>query len=204
MSSVTQYWQEAWTESSKGVDLTNARVSGRATKANPNKEDSKWWNEIGPLWVENYISWRKANPNWKLWTAPDGNKAVELGLMPEIAGVQVKMVIDRVFEVDGELVIVDLKTSRNTPVSALQLGFYKVGLEMQFGVPVKWGSYYMSRGGGLSGMIDLEEYTMEKIEYLVSNFDKARKSGIFLPNTSNCEYLCGLTEYCQFYTKKEK
>ncbi len=204
MSDVAKLWESAWAESTANMDVATARVGGRATKANPNKEDATWWNKTGPVWVDGYIAWRKHNPDWKIWTAPDGNKAIELGLMPEVAGVPIKMVIDRVFEVNGELVIVDLKTSQQTPNSSLQLGFYKMGLELTFGVPVKWGTYYMSRGNGMADMVDLSQYTFEKMEYLIEQFDKARKSGIFLPNTNNCQYLCGLTEHCQFYIKKEK
>lgn len=204
MSNVEELWANAWAESTAKMDVTTARVGGRATKANPNKEDANWWNKSGPIWVDGYVNWRKHNPDWKIWTAPDGNKAIELALMPEVAGVPVKMVIDRVFEVNGELVIVDLKTSQQTPNSSLQLGFYKMGLELQFGVQVKWGTYYMSRGNGMADMVDLSQYTIEKMEYLVAQFDKARKAGIFLPNTNNCQYLCGLTEFCQFYIKKEK
>ena len=201
---VVQLWTEAWETTKGDTDLTNARVGGRATKANPNKEDVEFWNTAGPRWVQGYISWREANPHWKIWTAPDGNPGIELALTPIIEGVQVKMIIDRVFEVNGELVIVDLKTSQSTPASALQLGFYKIGLERTFGIPVRWGTYYMSRGNSISEMVDLDEYSHEKIEYLVKHFDVARKSGIFLPNTNNCQYLCGLTEHCQFSTKKDK
>ena len=122
-------------------------------------------------------------------------------MIPEFAGVPVKMVIDRVFEVNGELVIVDLKTSKTTPTNPLQLGFYKVGLQKQFGIDIKWGSYWMARKFGISSMVDLSVYTEEKLEYFVENFDKARKSGIFLPNTNNCQYKCGLTAHCQFSTK---
>jgi putative RecB family exonuclease len=197
-------WQEAWAKETDGIDLASARVGGRATKANPNKEDASWWNTAGPVWVDNYIHWRKQNPDWKIWTAPDGNRAIELGLIPEVAGVPVKMVIDRVFEVNGELVIVDLKTSQSTPTSTLQLGFYKLGLELTFGIPVKWGTYYMARSSNVAPAVDLSEYTHERMEYLVQQFDKARKHQIFLPNTNNCQYLCGLTEYCQFSTKKDK
>lgn len=204
MTEAFEYWKEAWAESADGVDLSAARVGGRATKANPDKEDATWWNQFGPIWVANYIEWRKTNPHWKIWTTPDGNRAVELGLTPTVANVQVKMVIDRVFEVGDQLVIADLKTSQRTPASALQLGFYKMGLELQFGMPIKWGTYFMARGGGISEMVDLSEYTFEKMEYLIDKFDKARKSGIFIPNTNSCEYLCGLKEYCQFYVEKEK
>ena len=202
--STQQLWDNAWILSKGDTDLTNARVGGRATKANPNKEDITFWQTAGPKWVEAYIAWRKANANWKIWTAPDGNPGIELALTPIVAGVPVKMIIDRVFEVNGELVIVDLKTSQNTPTSSLQLGFYKLGLEQTFGVNVKWGTYYMSRGSNVSEMVDLSEYTYDKMEYLITQFDKARKSAIFLPNTNSCQYMCGLTEYCQFSIKKDK
>lgn len=204
-----QLWNDAWNQSKGDVDLATARVGGRATKANPNKEDAKWWMSKGPEWVQGYIAWRDHNPDWKIWKAPDGNPGIELELMPIVADVPIKMIIDRVFEVNGELVIVDLKTSQSTPTSALQLAFYKLGIESTFGTDalggeIKWGSYYMSRGGGMSEMIDLSEYTYDKMEYLVKQFDTARKAAIFLPNTNSCQYLCGLTEFCQFSTKKDK
>ncbi len=204
MSTANQLWSTAWDLSKGDTDLTNARVGGRATKANPNKEDVTFWQSAGPRWVEGYIAWRKTNPDWKIWTAPDGNPGIELALTPVVNGVAVKMIIDRVFEVNGELVIVDLKTSQNTPTSSLQLGFYKLGLEQQFGREIKWGTYYMSRGNNISDMVDLSEYTYDKMEYLITQFDKARKSAIFLPNTNSCQYMCGLTEYCQFSIKKDK
>jgi hypothetical protein len=202
--SVETLWQTAWDECKGDLDLTNARVGGRATKANPNKEDQTFWQTAGPRWVEGYIAWREANPDWKIWRAPDGNPGIELALTPVVAGVPVKMIIDRVFEVNGQLVICDLKTSQQTPSSSLQLGFYKLGLEQTFGIEVKWGNYYMARGNSTSEMVDLSEYTYDKMEYLIKQFDTARKTGIFLPNTNNCQYMCGLTEYCQFSTKKDK
>jgi hypothetical protein len=129
VSTTQQLWEEAWKLSKGDIDLTNARVGGRATKANPNKEDVDFWQTAGPRWVDGYIAWRKTNPDWKIWTAPDGNPGIELGLTPVVGDVAVKMIIDRVFEINGELVIVDLKTSQNTPTSSLQLGFYKLGIE---------------------------------------------------------------------------
>jgi putative RecB family exonuclease len=196
-----QLWDKAWALESDGKDLTNARVGGRATKANPNKEDVTFWQATGPQWVQAYIDWRKANPDWKLWKTPQGTPAIELAMLPDFAGVPVKMILDRVFEVNGELVIVDLKTSQQTPTNTLQLGFYKVGILKTFGIDVKWGTYWMARQHGVSPLVSLEQYTEDKLEYLVSGFDKARKAGIFLPNTNNCQYKCGLTAHCQFSTK---
>jgi hypothetical protein len=194
-------WSKAWKHELGDTDLTNARVGGRATKANPNKEDVNFWQETGPKWVQAYIDWRQANPDWKIWKTPDGVPAIELAMLPEFAGVPVKMILDRVFEVNGELVIVDLKTSQQTPTNTLQLGFYKVGLMKTFGIDVKWGTYWMARQHGVSPLVSLEKHTEEKLEYLVTGFDKARKSGIFLPNTNNCQYKCGLTDFCTFSNK---
>jgi hypothetical protein len=196
-----ELWAKAWAQELGDKDLTNARVGGRATKANPNKEDVNFWQATGPQWVQAYIDWRKANPNWKLWKTPQGVPAIELAMLPEFAGVPVKMILDRVFEVNGELVIVDLKTSQQTPTNTLQLGFYKVGILKTFGIDVKWGTYWMARQHGVSPLVSLEQYTEDKLEYLVAGFDKARKAGIFLPNTNNCQYKCGLTAHCQFSTK---
>lgn len=196
-----ELWDKAWAQESEGKDLTNARVGGRATKANPNKEDVTFWQATGPQWVQAYIDWRKANPDWKLWKTPQGTPAIELAMLPDFAGVPVKMILDRVFEVNGELVIVDLKTSQQTPTNTLQLGFYKVGMLKTFGIDVKWGTYWMARQHGVSPLVSLEKYTEDKLEYLVSGFDKARKAGIFLPNTNNCQYKCGLTDFCTFSTK---
>jgi len=196
-----ELWDKAWALESEGKDLTNARVGGRATKANPQKEDVNFWQATGPQWVKAYIDWRKANPDWKLWKTPQGAPAIELAMLPEFAGVPVKMILDRVFEVNGELVIVDLKTSQQTPTNTLQLGFYKVGILKTFGIDVKWGTYWMARQHGVSPLVSLEQYTEDKLEYLVSGFDKARKAGVFLPNTNNCQYKCGLTAHCQFSTK---
>ena len=196
-----ELWDKAWTLESEGKDLTNARVGGRATKANPDKENVAFWQDAGPRWVQAYIDWRKANPDWKLWKTPQGVPAIELAMLPSFAGVPVKMILDRVFEVNGELVIVDLKTSQQTPTNTLQLGFYKVGMLKTFGIDVKWGTYWMARQHGVSPLVSLEQYTEDKLEYLVAGFDKARKAGIFLPNTNNCQYKCGLTAHCQFSTK---
>ena len=201
---IRNLWTESWNVSKGDTDLTNARIGGRATKANPNKEDETFWQTIGPKWVEGYIAWRKTNTNWKIWQAPDGNPGIELALTPIIKDVAVKMIIDRVFEVNGELVIVDLKTSQSTPTSNLQLAFYRLGIQETFGIDVKWGTYYMSRGNNISEMVDLSEYTREKMEYLIETFDKSRKAALFLPNTNSCQYMCGLTEYCQFSIKKDK
>ena len=107
INDVDNLWTESWNTCKGNIDLTNARIGGKATKLNPNKEDINFWQTAGPMWVSEYIAWRKQNPNWKIWIAPDGRPAIELELMPVVADVPIKMVIDRIFEVNGQLVIVE-------------------------------------------------------------------------------------------------
>jgi hypothetical protein len=198
-----QLWDEAWNEYTKDVDLSTLRVGGKSTKEYPNKEDASFWQVKGPEWVQSYIDWRKANTNWKIWKTPQGVPAIELGIIPKFADVPVKMIIDRIFEVDGHPVIVDLKTSKLTPTSSLQLGFYRAGIKQVFGVDVNYGNYWMARQSGTGEMIDISKYTEDMISYFIKNFDKARRTGVFLPNTNNC-IRCGLTDHCPFTSKKEK
>jgi hypothetical protein len=54
---------------------------------------------------------------------------------------------------------------------------------------------------------NLEHLSTEKVEEIYSEFDRSRKSNIFLPNLNNCGR-CGVLSYCKFmngkYTEKEK
>ena len=202
MPSVVDLWNEAWAICVGDKDLTNARVAGRATKLNPNKEDVTQWQKQGVVFVENYINWRKTNPNWKIWITPDGQPAIELELEVKIGNIPIKVGIDRIFEVDGKLVIIDLKTSSSDQyLSSLQLGFYKVAIEVAYGIEIAYGNFYMARKAAMSEYIDLTDFTYEKLEYLVNQFDKARKDAIFIPNASSCK-LCSFSKICTFSTKK--
>jgi CRISPR/Cas system-associated exonuclease Cas4 (RecB family) len=203
MSDPIDLWNDAWAVCVGDKDLTNARVSGRATKANPNKEDVTQWHKQGPVFVQDYIAWREANPNWKIWRTPDNKPAIELELEVPIGNIPIKVGIDRIFDVDGKLVIIDLKTSSSEQyLSSLQLGFYKVAIEVAYGVSITHGNFYMARKASMTDWVDLSDYTYEKLEYLVNQFDKARKSGIFIPNAASCK-LCGFSKECTFSSKKE-
>lgn len=203
MSDPIDLWNDAWAVCVGDKDLTNARVSGRATKANPNKEDVTQWHKQGPVFVQDYIAWREANPNWKIWRTPDNKPAIELELEVPIGNIPIKVGIDRIFDVDGKLVIIDLKTSSSEQyLSSLQLGFYKVAIEVAYGVSITHGNFYMARKASMTDWVDLSDYTYEKLEYLVNQFDKARKSGIFIPNAASCK-LCGFSKECTFSSRKE-
>lgn len=183
------------------LDTSLWRAGGRVSKTWPNKENYAWWKAHGPTQVTNWISWREVNPNLIVWVAPDGEPAIELAITCMIGDVPVRMVIDRVFvnEATGELVIVDLKTGSRTPDSDLQLGFYKVGILKHFGVEVTRGAYWMSRKGELTEPVDLSRYSEHLIGSMLSQFNRAVDSQIFIPHLTNLCNSCSVNRGCYAY-----
>jgi hypothetical protein len=170
------------------------RSAGRITAKTPNKEDSAWWYKNGLSFLEAWVEWRNKY-NWKIITL--GNEpAIELEIIPNFNGVPVKMTIDRIMQLPtGEIVVVDLKTGSRTPESDLQLGFYASGIEKIYGIRPSHGAYWMARQGEVGPILPLESYSVEIVGRMVRLFDKARKSGVFLPNFSHCK-LCALKDQC--------
>ncbi len=186
-----------------GKLLTEFRAGGRATKANPNKEDYSWWVDNGQEMVQRWVEWRDGS-GWEFFEPQPGVPAIELGMNVNLDGVNVKMFLDRVMiNGDGELVILDLKTGSRTPSSDLQLGFYAMGMEKTFGIRPKWGTYWMARTGTTTELVDLDHYSTEMITEIVGKFKIAQTNGVFLPNFNHC-VMCNVVEYCRFKTPNVK
>jgi hypothetical protein len=200
-----KYWSDAWENTLEDV---RQRVGDEAMQqqfrtANKRKpEDKAWWYTNGLEMLKKYQSWRQES-DWKIWTAPDGQPAIELNMMVNFGTVPVKMALDRIMQLpDGELVVLDLKTGSRTPSTTLQLGFYSVGIELTYGVKPKYGSYWMARKGEPTPVVDLSWYTSDRLIRLAEMFNRARYEGLFVPNISNCS-LCGYTAHCEWYKKEE-
>lgn len=183
-----------------GVPFEGFKAGGRASKAWPNKEDGSWWEANGPKMLESWLAWRKGS-GWSMWYPEEDTPAIELGIEYQVGDAEIKMFIDRVMVTpDGELVVLDLKTGARTPSSDLQLAVYAAGIERKYGVRPAYGAYWMAREGITSQLSPLDYLPADRIEALVENFDKARKAGIFLPNTTNCFY-CSVAQYCEWSKK---
>lgn len=202
MVDIEDIWIKAWDAESKdrGYDQIakeDFRQSSRTTKANPDGENYDWWYSNGISFVKSWIQWRK-NSGWKIWTTPDSKPGIELMMEPVFDDTKVKMVVDRVMVTpEGELVIIDLKTGRNTPSSDLQLAFYAAGMEQSFGTRPRWGAYWMARQGGTSSMLDLDEVPSSTIESLIREFNRARRANLFVPNMTACK-ICSRIDYCKW------
>lgn len=197
---IEQLWEKCWKEElndrlkETSVPVEEWKAGGRPSKTYPNKEDGKWWAKNGPKQLGNWIQFR--NNGWSILDL-HGVPAIEIDILVPMDNIPVKMQIDRVMVTpEGELVIVDIKSGRTTP-TWLQLAFYAAGMDIVFDMRPKWGTYWMSRSGVTSELIDLDKYPTKDIVSLVKQFDTARKNDVFLPNLSHCSR-CGFSQVCKW------
>ena len=189
--------EAARVEFDSGVDPSVWRAGGRASKQYPDKEDSVWWLENGPVMFRQWVSWRQGS-GWQI-AEFSGQPSIEIGfdfmVNDEFA---VQMYLDRLMVNEhGELVIVDLKSGSRSPSSPLQLAIYAYGCEKILGVRPKWGTFWKAREGTTTPLVDLDTLPSDRVEYIVSGFDKLRKQGVFLPNLDECGW-CGFNAVCEW------
>jgi len=145
-----RYWEENLTRQRavQGQEDTSTwRAGGRATIANPNKEDGDWWQANGLSMVNNWVSFRNAEHNLELWVTPQGVPAIELVFNMNLDGVMVKGALDRMMVLpNGDLVVLDIKSGARMPSSDFQLGIYAVAMEGVFGIRPKYGLLEISNG----------------------------------------------------------
>jgi len=178
-------WEENYRLADNGMPF---RAGGRATKAYPNKEDAQWWLDNGPKMVDFWIQFRQ-DSGYQPYLLSGGEAAIETELNVEIGGVLMKGFLDRLMvSPDGELVVVDIKTSSKPPVTYTQLGTYAIMCEKAMGIrPVK-GAYFMARTGELTEPVDLSHYTERRLASQVKGFKTAVDNNIFIPQPG---FMCG-------------
>lgn len=163
-----------------------------------------YWDMKGLLCVKAWQEWRMS---------PEGSLEL-VGIEREIelplpSGITLKGYIDRIFaDTDGESVhVLDLKTSTKRPASPLQLGFYKVGLELgfakEFGVPhfdgfVKSGSYWMAKDAKAFPQ-KIKHFTVDVIDRYAQKFFKGVQGDVFLPNLGDACFFCAVKDHCFAY-----
>lgn len=178
------------------IDSTEFRATGRASKANPNKEDRAWWEENGPLFVQSWITWRQVSP-WEIleW---NGVLCIEIEANVELGGKPNKGFIDRVMvSPAGEIIVVDLKTGSMKP-PPFQLGQYKVVLE-RLGIQATWGTYWSARTNTTSPPEDLTRFDEAWLDELYWRDNQILEQGLFVPNVDmHCSW-CSVSDYCRAF-----
>ncbi|MGY0232791.1 PD-(D/E)XK nuclease family protein [Longispora urticae] len=190
------------TKLKEGSDIPPEKWSaaGKSKKALGGKgEGAEWWAHEGPHMVQSWMEWRKSVP-WAIWTTPDKEPAIEIGLLIQIGETQFKGFIDRIFMLpNGDLCIVDLKSGSRTPDSDLQLGMYAIGIEKAFGVRPKWGAYWMARTGQLSDRVDLGKYSEGMVSKWLERYWAIVDQGLYLPHVTNMCRACDMNRFCAAY-----
>lgn len=190
-----------------GVDLADFRAGNkRTTKANPDPtgEDEPWWRAEGPKMVQAWIDWRQ-RAKWRTWTTPHVEPAIELAIETQIAGMPLKMIIDRVMVIPQAetLCVVDLKAGARTPESDLQLGVYRLGIWRKYGVWADFGAYWMARKGQLADIVNLTRFTEPALNTWFDGLRRGIENEVFIPHLTNMCRACGHNRYCLAYGGSE-
>lgn len=195
-------WEESFQEAvaevvdKSGVSPDEWRVGGRATKANPDKENGAWWAENGKEMFAQFVdAWR--NQKFNVWQAPDGNWGIELEFNVIFGDSFVKAFPDAIVVMPtGELAVVDFKTGSYTPDSGMQLGLYACCIESVFGVRPSRAFYYSARKAEFIEAKDINRWTISVFTELFRQFNIALDNKIFLPNIGMACSTCGVQDYC--------
>ena len=195
-----QRWNENYKQADNGMPF---RAGGRATREYPNKEDANWWLENGPKMVDFWIQFRQ-DSGYQPYQLSGGEFAIETELNVEIGGILMKGFLDRLMvSPAGELVVVDIKTSKQAPITYTQLGTYAIMCEKAIGVrPVK-GAYFMARSGELTQPVELSHYTEKRLASQVKGFKIAVDNNIFIPQPGFMCGTCSVNHACYAVQGKE-
>jgi putative RecB family exonuclease len=192
--------QKALDETDRKVKPSDFYASGRRSKEWPDKENEKWWRQNGPLMVQRWVNFKKVSP-WEIWLTPQGEPAIELGMLADIDGTPIKMFTDLIMEVPNNgLAVVDKKTGSRVPKYPIQLAIYGEGMAQTFGEECRpqWGAYWMGRTGELTPPVDLNLY----YPHLLPQVRSARRIvalDLWLPNPSDLCGSCSVNASCYAY-----
>jgi len=195
-------WEESFQEQiaevqeKSGTNPVDWRKGGRATKANPDKEDGNWWSENGKKMFFDFINaWQESG--LEIWQTPEGLPGVEIGFNNMFGEVPIKAFADLIAVTPtGELVVVDFKTGNYTPDSSMQLGVYACCMEMTFGVRPSKGYFYSARKAQFEEVGGLDRWSVPVMTEMFTQFQRGLDAEIFLPNIGMSCGTCGVKEYC--------
>lgn len=206
--SLTEKWLEVFNDAVKdieertGIPPADWKTAGRKTIARPEGEDLSWWQSDGLKQVEAYQKWYESS-GWQIATMPDGRPGIEWASDVHFGGTPVRFIVDAIYQVGEDLVIVDYKTGSRTPFGAIQAGLYASGIERATGIRPKWGAFFMTRTGTLDDLMDLSHLTMDYFDYVFSAMNNSILNGYFPPSVGDSCRMCSFTAQCPAMGSKD-
>lgn len=162
-----------------------------------------WWRENGPGMARAFGDWWEANPDARIWIAPDGRPGIELGLNVKFGDIPFVCYIDVVVQLGTALVVVDIKTSAKEPDNLSQLGKYACAVELKYGIRPAYGTHFMCRGAGDPKRYFMPPEPLDDYRYSIPYYtaqlgmlNAADEAGIFVPNPGDDCARCGVNYAC--------
>lgn len=171
------------------------KAAGRVTVANPNGEDVQFWQHDGLRQIKEYVKWIEQS-GWQIATMPDGRPGIEWSADVHFGGTPVRFIIDAIYQVGEDLVIVDYKTGARTPFGMIQMGLYASGIEKIYGIRPKWGAFYMTRKGTLSDLHALSHLSIDYFEYVFETMNTNIQLGYYPPSVGDSCRTCSFVDKC--------
>ena len=211
--SFKQLFDDALEDPNRGPELGFKASQKRGMKTiteqgGPNGKDYDWWLHWGPLYVQRYVQWR-AIRGWEIAIMPDGRPGIELGFDFKIDETRVIGYIDRVMydpETDS-LVVLDIKSGKE-PSGSLQLMTYAMGLQATYDLMPQYACFWLPASpsfykgeeadntGRQSALVDVSDWSMERMERLYLNAERGIRAGIFLPQVTSMCSGCPVRDFC--------
>lgn len=165
-------------------------------------EDIERRFKVGQEQVEKYLAWGDRHPEEVIWIAEDGTPGIELGFDIDLDGVQIRGFIDQVLALGSPRVdkgyVRDIKTG-SMPGDEFQLATYAVALDIQYGLEVSRGDYWMGRTGKATYAYDLTQWPRNRVADEFCEVDEMITGGQFEPDPepSKCRF-CAVASSCEF------
>lgn len=149
--------------------------------------------------IGNYVEYAEAHADeWQILRIND-DPAVEMEFSVDFGGVNVYGFIDQIrIHSDGRVEPVDLKAGSRTPSSTLQLGVYSQVIQQNMGLdsPPALGVYFMTKDAS-NREYDMGMWSREVLDSMFHEFDRAEKSGVYIPRPGDQCRVCTVQDSCR-------
>lgn len=153
---------------------------------------------VGEQQLRTLVDYCLAHPEEKVWTTPDGDKAIELKFEVELGGVPVIGFIDQIIETPKGLVVRDIKTGAK-PGDIFQLATYSEAVRILFGATANYGDYLMGKTGKPTRPIEITDEDRASVHESFAWLEEQIQAENFEPKPErNMCKMCSVRTSCEF------